>query len=398
MESTSENNLSVKKNADNIKTKKVKLSNEQKYMVTKSNSLISAKYRLSLQEQRFILILIASLNPDDEDFKNYQIRISDLKQFFNSKNLYKRVKNLTDRLTSKNIKIKTSTGMLQAAWLADAQYFDGKGYVEVSISRKLKPYLLQLKRCFTSFYLSDVLSLRSTYSIRIYELLIQFEKIRERIFNDLNVFKQMIGIGEGKYPKFKQLKQRVLMPAQHEIQKEINLTFDFESIKTGQKITGIRFFNINPKGRDNNPNKLSDDNDILRQHNLKSDDKRQLVQISKSALKNFDADYIQSNLMYAIEKSSDNLPGYFTSSLKNDWGKSIRSEQNRQATTQREKEKKIAIAKKLKAKIANMKNPCFRGYPIEYISDIGVSCREQDGGSRCALWADVSLDEVTDRL
>ena len=41
------------------------------YLVSKSNNLIEARYRLSVQEQRLIAIMVSDIKPDDRDFKKY---------------------------------------------------------------------------------------------------------------------------------------------------------------------------------------------------------------------------------------------------------------------------------------------------------------------------------------
>jgi plasmid replication initiation protein len=55
----------------------------------------------------------------------------------------------------------------------------------------MKPHLLSLQSHFTMYDPKYILGLSSTYSIRIYELLKQYEKIRKRVF-DLQDFKKKI--------------------------------------------------------------------------------------------------------------------------------------------------------------------------------------------------------------
>lgn len=46
-------------------------------MVTKANALVTAKYSMSVEEQRIILTLISLVQPDDEDFKPYEFKIAE---------------------------------------------------------------------------------------------------------------------------------------------------------------------------------------------------------------------------------------------------------------------------------------------------------------------------------
>ena len=103
----------------------------------------------------------------------------------------------------------------------------------------LRPYLLELKREFTSYKLENVVQLKSTYAIRIYELLKQYEKIQERtfLFKDL---RKLLG-AEDIYPAYGNFKQRVLMPAQKELKAKTDISFKLEEIKSGRRVTKIKF-------------------------------------------------------------------------------------------------------------------------------------------------------------
>ena len=59
----------------------------------------------------------------------------------------------------------------------------------------MKPFLLSLKSHFTTYDVRNILKLPSTYSVRIYELLKQYEKIGKRRF-DLQELKEIIGVLE----------------------------------------------------------------------------------------------------------------------------------------------------------------------------------------------------------
>ena len=50
-------------------------------IVTQANELISARYTLPLVEQRLVLTMIARIQPEDEDFKEYRVSIRELSEF-----------------------------------------------------------------------------------------------------------------------------------------------------------------------------------------------------------------------------------------------------------------------------------------------------------------------------
>ena len=63
-------------------------------IIRKSNQLVEARYRLSLNEQRLVHTLLATISPQDEDFKDYIIKIDDLAKMFDlekSNSTYERI-------------------------------------------------------------------------------------------------------------------------------------------------------------------------------------------------------------------------------------------------------------------------------------------------------------------
>ena len=69
---------------------------------------------------------------------------------------------------------------MQATWIASADYRYGEGCVNIELSQQLRPHLLNLKERFTKYFLRYALALKSTYAVRLYELLKQYEKIGSR--------------------------------------------------------------------------------------------------------------------------------------------------------------------------------------------------------------------------
>lgn len=57
------------------------------------------------------------------------------------------------------------------------------------------PYLTQLQGQFTKIVIKNVSTLKSVYSIRLYELLMQFKVIGDRLIS-INDFRSMLGLDE----------------------------------------------------------------------------------------------------------------------------------------------------------------------------------------------------------
>src|SRR5574344_1651867 len=146
-----------------------------KELIVKHNKLIEANYKLTLQEQKLILVLSAAIEKEDRDFKKCIFSVTELAErlVLDKRAYYTELKEITEKLISKVIKIKEPNGLLQMSWLSSAQYYDNTGKVELSFDEKLKPYLLQLSSHFTKLELKKLVSLNSVYAVRIYELLKQ---------------------------------------------------------------------------------------------------------------------------------------------------------------------------------------------------------------------------------
>ena len=143
---------------------------EDNYLVTQGNNLIEARHKnpLTAREQKIVLTMVSMIQPSDEDFKDYRISVKNFSEMLGLKGSvkYTQMKEIAENLMTKTIEIpKENGGWILANWISSAEYKEGEGVIDLSFSPKLKPYMLQLKNQFTSYRLSNILNLNSTYSI-----------------------------------------------------------------------------------------------------------------------------------------------------------------------------------------------------------------------------------------
>lgn len=210
-------------------------------LVIKGNDFINARHQLSVAEMRIVLTMIAQIGRDDVAFKPYRIYIKDFVDAVGTshKGEYERARAITLNLMKRVMEIPKEDGYLQVSFLSSAEYKRGTGYVELSFDPKLKPYLLQLKERFTQYDIRNVLSLQSFYSIRIYELLKQFIKLGERVMG-IDELKKLLRLPPS-YDHYASFKRRIILQAQRDLEQHTDISFNFEELKTGRKITRIRF-------------------------------------------------------------------------------------------------------------------------------------------------------------
>ncbi|EDU61059.1 initiator RepB protein [Providencia stuartii ATCC 25827] len=182
----------------------------------KSNALIKASYKLTLQEQRVLLMCIGKLNPkEDQPEKKFQLTASEFFLAFpdmGKENAERHLQSAVDRLWDRSIVINWKDKKEEIRWIQGrAKYLVGEGKIELVFSDLIMPYLTQLKGQFTSIAVKNVSALKRTYSIRIYELLMQFKATGDRLIN-IDDFRSMLSL-EKKYLQFKRLNDDVIKPA-----------------------------------------------------------------------------------------------------------------------------------------------------------------------------------------
>lgn len=210
-------------------------------VVIKHNRLIEAKYNLNSNEQKIILFAASKL--DRDRFNIIQIHTREFTDLLGTTSeRYSEIRELVRELRKKEVIIKLDNSKekeLITGWLSSIEY-KGDGIIELEFSQKLVPYLIQLQKLYTKYELRNILYLKSKYSIRIYELLKQYESIGKREFK-VDEFKKIIGCDENKYTRMYDFEKYVLKFSQEEICNLTDICFEYEKIKIGRKVTSIKF-------------------------------------------------------------------------------------------------------------------------------------------------------------
>jgi plasmid replication initiation protein len=230
------------------KTKKInrieenlKFNNE---LVIQHNNLVESRYRLSLQEKRLMLFLMSQIKPNDDSFKSIEISIPELANIMelDIKNMYRNMEKVTKSMVGRVLSIRNldEDSLLHVPWIASAKYFYKQGIINFQISEKLAPYLLKIKNQFTVIRLSDLMRFKSIYSLRIYELLKQYESIGCRKM-DLDQLRLSCGIPENRLNIMANFRMKVLDIAKREINEKSDILIEWEFIKRSRKCVGIEF-------------------------------------------------------------------------------------------------------------------------------------------------------------
>lgn len=219
-------------------------------MVYKSNALVEASYRLSVQEQRILLACIGQVRRDETvtDEVLYSVTATDLAGLSGIAvgDAYKELKDAALRLKRRDVRlIQEPNGkgkkpkVMITGWVQTIFYIEGEGRVELRFTKDMLPYLTELNRQFTKYALGDVAKMTSAHAIRLYELLMQWDSIGQREI-EIDQLREWFQL-EGRYPSIKDFKLRVLDPAVAQINEHSPLQVSWEQRKTGRKVTHLTF-------------------------------------------------------------------------------------------------------------------------------------------------------------
>ena len=213
-----------------------------------ANDIIRGKQSMTLQEARLIRLLITQVAQGDTDYQTYSCRIVDLAEFLGvpKNNIYRDIPDICKGLMQNVVYIGTGnkrSPWRMFHWVSLAEY-DGAGTITLRLSDEIKPYVLELEKWFTRYPLGNILAMRSYYSIRLYELIKCQDGVgrAEKDFIDFDIeeLRQACGC-EGKYKQIVELKKWVIAPAVNEINENTDIWVEVEYLKTGRRITDIRF-------------------------------------------------------------------------------------------------------------------------------------------------------------
>ena len=210
--------------------------------ITKSNHLVEASYSLTLQEQRLILSCLAKVDSRNEAPKEITLSAQEYADTMrlDAKNAYRELRKAADKLYSRNIVLKNEEKTEEFRWIQrKLTYAKGAAKITLVWSDEVLRYISQLKRRFTTYRLADVARLNTSYAIRLYELLIQFNSTKQRSIT-VKDFRSYLILTD-KYPLFRELNRRVIKPALKEINAHSNLDVSCYTEKQGKNIVALIF-------------------------------------------------------------------------------------------------------------------------------------------------------------
>ena len=261
-----------------------------KELVVVDNKIVSSAYSLTLNEQRLILSAIAKIpkgSPVQPDSVYCVGREDFIRLGVNPSTVAREIREASADLLNRTIVIKDDMIESRYNWLQAVFRFDSeaeanlrkkfpnpedldaymKGAKKLNFleairkkyddddvvaclvfTRDVAAYLTDLKENFTQFHLEDLAGFSSTYSVRFYQIIMQFKSTGYRLLT-ISDLRYMLEL-KNKYPLIGDLKRWVIDTAIDEINEKSPYSVKYELKKTGRKYTHLELkFSPKAKGK-----------------------------------------------------------------------------------------------------------------------------------------------------
>lgn len=219
--------------------------------VTKSNALARAYYRYNIVEKRVMESLVSRLHPQrtDNEFQDIELTAIDYSKAFSvsQKSAYRDLEKAVSGLTKHviNIEGRGIDGRIEYPLMSKAHYRKDLGRITCSFNPLVVPHLVGLKEKFRSYPLKEAVSFQSSYTWRMYELLLSWSKPKNQTGGflagwlkiEVEEIRKILGVP--KSYRWAMFERVVLNVATKELREKTNIHLHIERIKTSRKITHL---------------------------------------------------------------------------------------------------------------------------------------------------------------
>jgi hypothetical protein len=224
----------------------------QSYVIT------AAKYSFTIDEKKVLSHLIESMQPliegkklighvEKDLFGTYHFNLPTSFFIDDDTIKYGRIKEALRGLNEKKFEIEDEDGW-QIIRLIEMPKLWRRGEVEFYLSEPLVDVFLNFSKGYSKYQLDVSLSLKSVYSMRLYELISNQPK---PITFRISKLKEMWEITEKSYERNYNFIQRIIEPSKKELDEKANWSFTYKPIKKGRSFEWIEFTPIHFDEREN---------------------------------------------------------------------------------------------------------------------------------------------------
>lgn len=225
--------------------------------VTMSNGLTRAGHGLTLSEKRLVMMAVSKLDSmkvmkPGEMLPSMRITATEYAETYGvephtayealqeaAKALFERKLTFFEPAYKRNGKpLKPIRNDMR--WVGRCQYHEGEGWVQLGWWPDLVPFLVGLKKQFTTYQLQQASALRSIYSWRLLELLTRFKSTGTAEYT-IEDFATSMDATEKQKTNFANIRRKIIEPAVKELTEKDGWMIKWEPIKAGRRVASVRF-------------------------------------------------------------------------------------------------------------------------------------------------------------
>jgi plasmid replication initiation protein len=218
--------------------------------VTKSHALSRAYYRFNLIEKRCMEALISKMHPQRLD--NPQLLTLTALEYAKTYNVpksvaYRDISKAATGLTHTVITIdrpSNKAGKIEIPLMAIAEHVDDEGRIECKFNPEFLPHLVAMSGKFSSYPLKNTVDFNSSYTWRMYELLVSWAQDKDKTAGkfagwlrmEVNELRGMMGVPNSyKWVHFSEMLDKSVI----ELREKARIAVFIKTHKTSRKITHL---------------------------------------------------------------------------------------------------------------------------------------------------------------
>lgn len=221
-----------------------------KDLVVKSNRLNMALQHLSLTEIRILQLAIIDARETGKGLSADTPLFISAKRYAEAfecsrQTAYEAIldaeKNLFERRFSF---LDDDENKIKSRWVQRVKYFEKEAAIGIILTYDVIQEITRIdgyEKFFTRYLLKQTARMKSVYSVRMYELLVQWKKAKKTPIIELEILREQLGIEKNEYKLMSDFKKRILNVAKSEINEKSDLDIEYYQIKDGKKIIGFEF-------------------------------------------------------------------------------------------------------------------------------------------------------------
>lgn len=349
------------------------ITGERKSLELKKHvGAIHSSHRLTLVQRKIANALLYNAYDHLLSREEHQVHIATLCKLIGyDSHDYKKIKSALVALISTVIEwnlVDKDKVDAEGIWNASAIISDasiGGSVCTYSYGQKMRK-LLHHPELYGRLNMKVQARFKSTYGLALYENCIRYQDISQTPWFDLETFRKLMGVEEGKYRIFRDFKRRVLDKAVSEVNAYSPIYIDAQFKKMGRQVTALQF--LIKKSHKCSKHSIANGKDMSIDQKL-----RNIYGFSnhqtEEVLSIYDASYVLEK-MAIVESSSSfqsgkiiNLSKYLQSALKQDY-QAPKSSREYVASIQENKKRKNELEE------ANVeKRVKYRAYQNRFILD-----------------------------